>query len=88
MGLPLRSLVIAFALVFSSLPPSAAQSAPALERGTAVTDPLALRELDRGPFGLVRMLSASSSSNKPFTDDALFALSAITPIRKSLYDEF
>ncbi|MGA2994494.1 hypothetical protein [Bradyrhizobium sp.] len=88
MGLPLRSLVIAFALVFSSLPPSAAQSAPALERGTAVTDPLALRELDRGPFGLARMLSASSSSNKPFTDDALFALSAITPIRKSLDEEF
>src|SRR5579863_7419112 len=88
MGLPLRSLVIAFALLSGSLSPSAAQSAALLERGTAVTDPVALSELDRGPFGLARMLSASPSSNKPLADDALFALSAIAAIRKSLDEEF
>jgi hypothetical protein len=88
MGLPLRSLFIAIALVFSSLPLSAAQSAPLLERGAAITDPLALRELDRGAFGLTRMLSVSPSSNKPLTDDALFALPAIAGIRKSLDEEF
>jgi hypothetical protein len=84
----LRSLFIALALVLSSLPLRPAQSAPALERGTAVTDPAALRELDRGPFGLKRMLSASPSSNEPLTDGALFALPAIAPIRKSLEEEF
>ena len=86
MGLPLRLLFLA--LVFSFLPLSLAQSAPLLERGTAVIDPAALRELDRGAFGLARMLSASPSSNKPFTDDALFALPAIAGIRKSLDEEF
>ena len=84
----LRSLFIALVLVFSSLPLSPAQSAPALERGTAILDPSALRELDRGPFGLERMLSASPSSNEPLTDAALFALPAIAPIRKSLDEEF
>ena len=84
----LRSLFIALVLVFSSLPLSPAQSAPALERGTAILDPSALRELDRGPFGLERMVSASPSSNEPLTDTALFALPAIAPIRKSLDEEF
>ena len=84
----MRSLFIALVLVFSSLPLSPAQSAPALERGTAILDPSALRELDRGPFGLERMVSASPSSNEPLTDTALFALPAIAPIRKSLDEEF
>ncbi len=88
MGRTLRLLIITLALFFSSLAPRLAQSAPALERGTAVTDPAGLRELDRGPFGLKRMLSASSSSNEPLTDGALFALPAIAPIRKSLDEEF
>jgi hypothetical protein len=88
MGLPLRSLVVAFALLSGSLSPSAARGAPLLERGAAVTDPVALRELDRRPFGLARMLSASPSPNKPLADDALFALPAIAGIRKSLDEEF
>jgi hypothetical protein len=82
----LRSLFTAFTLVFCALPQCHAQSAPLLERGTAVTDPLALRELDRGPFGLKQMLSPSSSG--PLTDAALFALPAIAPIRTSLDQEF
>ena len=80
----LRSLVIA--LTFVLLPLSAGQSAPLLERGTAVTDPSALSELDRGPFGLARMLGASS--REPLTDSALFALPAIAPVRKVLDNEF
>jgi hypothetical protein len=88
MGRSLRLLIITSALLFSSLAPSLAQSAPALERGTAITDAFALRELDRGPLGLARMLSASPSSNEPFTDAALFALPAIAPIGKSLDEEF
>ena len=80
----LRYLLITLALVL--LPLSSARSQPLLERGTAVTDPAALRELDRGPFGLSRMLSVSSS--EPLTDSALFALPAIVPVRKSLDEEF
>ena len=88
MGLPLRFLFIAFALFSGPLSLSAAQSAPLLERGAAITDPAALRELDRGPFSLARMLSASPPSGGPLDDAALFALPAIAPIRKSLDEEF
>ena len=81
----LRSPLIA--LMFLCLSPlGPAHGAAVLERGTAVTDPTALRELDRGPFGLARMLGARSSGS--LTDDALFALPAIAPIRKSLDAEF
>ncbi len=88
MGLPLRFLFIACALFSGALSLSAAQSAPLLERGAAVTDPIALRELDRGAFSLARMLSVLPSSSKPLADDALFALPAIAGIRKSLDEEF
>src|SRR5580698_10634631 len=87
MGLPLRSLFVAFALLSGSLSASAAQSAPLLERGVAITDPFALRELDRGAFSLTRMLSVSPSG-APLTDAALFALPAVAAIRKSLDQEF
>ncbi|HET7884638.1 MAG TPA: hypothetical protein VFL62_00300 [Bradyrhizobium sp.] len=80
----LRYLLAVLALALSPL--NSAQSAPPLERGAAITDPLALRELDRGLFGLARMLSASSG--EPLTDSALFALPAVASIRKSLDDEF
>src|SRR5581483_1739101 len=80
----LRYLLIALALI--ALPLKPAKTAPLLERGTAITDPPALRELDRGPLGLARMLSASS--REPLTDGTLFALPAIAPIRKSLDAEF
>jgi hypothetical protein len=88
MGLPLRFLFIACALFSGALSLSAAQSAPLLERGAAVTDPIALRELDRGAFSLARMLSASPPSGGPLDDAALFTLPAIAPIRKSLDEEF
>src|ERR1700744_1318728 len=81
----LRSLFIILLLAgLSQLCP--AQAAPLLERAPAVTDPAVLRELDRGPFGLARMLGASSSA--PLTGSALFALPSIAPIRKSLDGEF
>jgi hypothetical protein len=80
----LRSLFIILALVLLSLGP--AQSAALLERGAAITDPAALRELDRGAFGLARILDAPAGG--PLTDGALFALPAMAPIRKSLDEEF
>jgi hypothetical protein len=85
----LRSLFIAFAIFSGSLSLSSfAQSTPLLERGAAITDPAALRELDRGPLGLARLLATSPLSSEPLNDSALFALSSMAPIRKALDEEF
>src|SRR5947207_7459955 len=83
----LRSLGTALILLCSALRASAAQDA-ALERGTAIIDPLALRELDRGRFGLTRVLMPERSANIPLTNDRLFALPSMAPVRKSLDDEY
>ncbi|TMK41573.1 MAG: hypothetical protein E6G70_26160 [Alphaproteobacteria bacterium] len=83
----LRCLGTALILLCSALRASAAQDA-ALERGTAIIDPLALRELDRGRFGLTRVLMPERSANIPLTNDRLFALPSMAPVRKSLDDEY
>src|SRR6266478_3734582 len=88
MSRPLRFLLTIFALVCSLLPLRHAQSAPALERGVAITDPLALRELDRGRFGLARMLVPARSADAPLTSSALFALPSMEPVRTALDAEF
>jgi hypothetical protein len=80
-------LVSLLALVCGALP-VLAQSAPALERGAAITDPSGLRELDRGQFGLSRMLSPARSTNVPLTGSQLFALPSMAPVRKALDEEF
>jgi hypothetical protein len=88
MGRTLRFLVTSLVLLCSALPGYAAEGAPALERGTAITDPLALRELDHGRFGLTRMLLPARSNNAPLTDSQLFALPSMVPVKKALDDEF
>src|ERR1700693_5124741 len=70
------------------LPVRHAQSAAALERGTAITDPLALRELDHGRFGLTRVMLPMRSSNAPLTNSQLFAWPSMVPVRKALDVEF
>jgi hypothetical protein len=82
----LRRISTTLALLSGLLALSPAQAAP--ERGVAITDPAALRELDRGRFGLKRMLAPASSDDSPLTDLALFALPALAPVRKSLDEEF
>ena len=84
----LRLLVTIFALVCVVLPVRHAQSAPALERGTAVTDPLALRELDRGRFGLGRIILPTGSTDAPIDNGQLFALPSMVPLRNALDAEF
>jgi hypothetical protein len=84
----LRALFITLVLLCAALSPSLAQSATAPERGLAVTDPSALRELDRGRLGLAGMLAAPQSVSGPLTDGMLFALPSMAPVRKSLDDEF
>jgi hypothetical protein len=60
----------------------------ALERGTAITDPLTLRELDRGNFGLGRVMAPARSADAPISNGELFALPSMVPVRKALDDEF
>jgi hypothetical protein len=85
---PVRFLVTLFILLGVALPVRCAQSAPALERGTAITDPLALRELDQGRFGLTRIMLPMRSTDVPLTNSQLFALPSMVPVRKALDDEF
>src|ERR1700676_3485188 len=88
MSRTLRFLVTIFALFCSLLPLRHAQSAPALERGVAITDPLALQDLDRRRFGLVRMLLPARPVDAPLTSSALFALPSMAPVRAALDGEF
>ena len=88
MGHALRFPVTILALLCIVLPVRHAQSAPALERGTAITDPIALRELDHERFGLTRVMPPVRSSNAPLTDSQLFALPSMVAVRKALDDEF
>jgi hypothetical protein len=65
-----------------------AQAAPALERGVAITDPAALRELDRGRFGLNRIMLPMRSSSAALTNSQLFASPSMIPVRKAIDGEF
>ena len=88
MGRPLRFLTTILVLCCSLLPLRHAQGAPALERGVAITDPVALRELDRGRFGLVRLLAPARPAAAPLTGGELFALPSMAPVRRALDEEF
>jgi hypothetical protein len=83
----LRFLVTIIVLLCSALPASAEQGA-ALERGTAITDPPALRELDRGRFGLGHVLSPIGSADAPIDNTHLFALPSMAPVRAAIDGEF
>jgi hypothetical protein len=75
-------------LLAGVLPARDAQSAAALERGAAILDPAALRELDRGRFGLQHLMSPLESTDPALMNDRLFALPSMAPVRKALDAEF
>jgi len=81
----LLKLLILFASV---LPVREAQSAAALERGAAITDPSTLRELDRARFGLGRVLLPMRSIGAPLMNNELFVLPSMASVRKALDAEF
>jgi hypothetical protein len=83
----LRFLVPLLVLVCGAWPAGAMRGAP-LERGTAITDPLVLRELDRGRFGVGRILVPARSADTPIADGELFALPSMAPVRGALDAEF
>jgi hypothetical protein len=77
-------------ILLSVIAPCIAQSA-ALERGVAVIDPYVLRELDSGRFGMGRMVEPAGPAgpvDAPMSNDALFALPSMAPVRKAIDDEF
>jgi hypothetical protein len=86
MNRALRLLVFSLLLSCSALPARATDAA--LERGTAIIDPLALRELDHGRFGLTRIMAPVRSADMPLTNVQLFALPSMAPVRKALDEEF
>ena len=83
-----RFLVPILALLCGALPARFVLGAPAMERGAAITDPSGLRELDRGRFGLSRMLSPARAADVPLTGSRLFGLPSMAPVRKALDAEF
>ncbi|WP_065750971.1 hypothetical protein [Bradyrhizobium paxllaeri] len=80
-------LVLVLALLCGALPARAAETA-ALERGTAITDPAALRELGGGKFRLDRMLLPERSADIPLANSALFALPSMMPVQQAIDGEF
>jgi hypothetical protein len=97
MSRALRFLVVMSVLLCGVLPVRAAQGA-ALERGAAITDPGALRELDLGGhptngldstgFGLRSFIPAARTVAAPILNDELFALPAMAPVRQAIDAEF
>jgi hypothetical protein len=83
----LRLLVLISAVMCGALPTRAAPEA-ALERGTAIIDPLGLRELDNGRFGIGRLLWPERSADIPLASGELFALPSMVPARKAIDAEF
>ena len=61
----------------------AASDAP-LERGTAIIDPAALRELDGGRFGLTRIMMPARSADTPLSNAQLFALPSMAKVAEAL----
>ncbi|WP_454624951.1 hypothetical protein [Bradyrhizobium cenepequi] len=87
MSRALRFLVTLLALLCGALAARAAADKP-LERGTAISDPSVLRDLDNGRLGLGRMLSPQRPADLPLDDAELFALPSMAPIRAALDREF
>ena len=83
----MRFLLSAFILLGSVMSGHAIEAA-ALERGTAITDPLALRELDQGRFGIGGMLLPERSSNIQLTSGQVFYLPSMAPVRAAIDREF
>ena len=80
------SIVASLLALVYGVSPVLAQSA--LERGTAITDPAGLRELDRGAFGLARLLQPGRSADMPLADNELFALPSMASVRGAFDAEF
>ena len=84
----MRIFLIAIILLLGAAPAARAFEAAALERGTAITDPATLRELDGGRFRLDRMLLPARLADAPLSNDELFRLPSMMPVRQAIDGEF
>jgi hypothetical protein len=87
MSASLQSLLrflVALLFLACCAPSARADPGAALERGTAITDPRALRELDRGRLALAHILAPQRSSDGPLTNSDLFALPSMAPVRRAI----
>ncbi len=82
-----HSLAIAFALLCGACRRVQPQDA-ALERGTAITDPATLRELDGGRFRLDRMLWPERSADIRLRTMRCSPLPSMAPIQPAIDGEF
>ncbi|MEO8321361.1 MAG: hypothetical protein ABI561_23890, partial [Bradyrhizobium sp.] len=80
--------VLAILVLLCGAVSARAAESPALERGAAITDPLALRELDRGRFAVARIMVPERSVDVPLTSGLLFALPSMAMVRTALDAEF
>ena len=97
MGRALQFVFIILVLLCGALPAHAVKAA-APERGAAIIDPLALRELDLGEnrsgrpdragFGLRPFVAPAGLAAAPILNDELFALPSMAPVRRALDGEF
>ncbi len=81
MSRALPALVGILALLCGASPARAESPAP--ERGTAITDPAALRALE-SRFGLRAFIPEAATREAPIPNDELFALPAMAPLRRAL----
>lgn len=88
---------LALAIVLGASGVARAADAQMLTRGGAIVDPLTLRELDlhehisdgaAADFGLRRMLAPGSKPDTPLTNDELFSLPSMIPVRAAIDREF
>ncbi len=79
-GSPPLAIIILLLGVWSA---RAASDVP-LERGTAIIDPGALRELDGGRLSLTRIMMPARSTGTPLTNAQLFALPSMAKVAKAL----
>src|SRR5262245_42835419 len=86
-GMGSAARVAAILLLLGCAFSARAKDNAALERGTAAIDPLALRELDTGRFGLARIMSSPHSGDIPVTNRDLFSLPSMAPVRRALDDD-
>lgn len=86
MGRALQFLFIILVLICSVLPARA--KGAALERGAAIIDPLALRELDHGRFAVQRIMFPEISNTIPLSSGRLLASPSMKMVRDALDGDF
>jgi hypothetical protein len=87
MAFVLRASIV-FALLLCGASPARAIDGAPLERGTAIIDPTALRELDHGRFGLARIMAPKRAGDTLLTNSELFSLPSMAPVSRALENDF